>query len=236
MPMKHIPGWFLTLALALAGIVPAAAQSTADKQQSLGDLARQLRKEKKQTVPVITNENFSQLHLLIKQSEQRALALGLALAPPLETEAKPPDPEVTCNFSYSGKSKALQAGANHSQQDLPDSELSKLDGPAVIAAGNLQVSVFNGTKWDVREITVGLTIIKHETPAAGLSFGSARLLPASDAPLPTLKKPDVTVLYHLKGSAAPFTTAAFQESLTVNLAPEAEWHWAILQARGIPPE
>jgi hypothetical protein len=67
MPMKHIPGWFLTLALALAGIVPAAAQSTADKQQSLGDLARQLRKEKKQTVPVITNENFSQLHLVIKQ-------------------------------------------------------------------------------------------------------------------------------------------------------------------------
>src|SRR5437762_9746381 len=107
--MKHIPVWFLTLALALAGIVPAAAQSTADKQQSLGDLARQLRKEKKQTVPVITNENFSQLHLLIKQSEQRALALGLALAPPLETEAKAPDPEVTCNFSYSGKSKALRS-------------------------------------------------------------------------------------------------------------------------------
>src|SRR3989442_2571363 len=143
MLMKHIPCWLLTVARTLAGSLPAAAQSTADKDQSLGDLARQLRKQKRQAMPVITNENFSQLHLLIKQSEQRALALGLALAPPPESEAKPPDPEVTCSFSYSGKSKALQAGGNQTQQDLPDSELSKLDGPAVIADGNLQVSVYN---------------------------------------------------------------------------------------------
>jgi hypothetical protein len=60
-------------------------------------------------------------------------------------------------------------------------------------------------------------------------------LPASAGPLPTLKKPDETILYHIKGSAPPMSTTAFKQVLGLNLGPNDEWHWAILQARGVPP-
>jgi len=43
-------------------------------------------------------------------------------------------------------------------QDLPEGELAKLDGPATISGDTLQVSVHNGTTWNIREITVGVTM------------------------------------------------------------------------------
>jgi hypothetical protein len=60
-------------------------------------------------------------------------------------------------------------------------------------------------------------------------------LSSGAGPLPTLKKPDETILYHIKGSAPPMSTTAFKQVLGLNLGPHDEWHWAILQARGIPP-
>jgi len=49
------------------------------------------------------------------------------------------------------------------------------------------------------------------------------------------KRPDITVLYHLKAAAAPLTTTVFQGTLDTPLSTEQEWHWAIVQARGIAP-
>jgi hypothetical protein len=46
----------------------------------------------------------------------------------------------------------------------------------------------------------------------------------------------MTVLYHLKGSAGPFSTALFKQAIGISLSSDQEWHWAIVQARGIPPK
>jgi len=50
----------------------------------------------------------------------------------------------------------------------------------------------------------------------------------------TQKRPDQTVIYHLRGSAAPQTTTVFTAELTNELDPEQEWHWAIVGAKGTP--
>ncbi len=50
------------------------------------------------------------------------------------------------------------------------------------------------------------------------------------------KQPDSTVLYHLKGSAAPSSTTVFHETLGTTLGQDQEWHWAIVQAKGVPSQ
>ena len=109
--------------------------------------------------------------------------------------------------------------------------MAKLDGPATISGDTLQIAVHNGTSWSVREITVGLTVLRTSDAR------SARLIPASETTslLPE-KHPDVTVLYHLKGSAPPSATTVFHETLGTPLGHDQEWHWAIVQAKGVPPQ
>ena len=45
--------------------------------------------------------------------------------------------------------------------ELPRSEMAKLDGPATIDGDSLQVSMHNGTSWELREVVIGLTIVKR---------------------------------------------------------------------------
>lgn len=216
----------LLVAVALCCALPALAQS-ADQAPSLGDVARALRAQKKADLPVITNDNFSHLPQLIRETEQRALAAGLL--PPVTVRHS--EPEITCSLSFNaGGAPATSAAA---PQDLPPAMLAKLDGPAIISGDTLQLSIYNGSNWDVQEITVGLTLVRHDSQSAALA--SPRFLPASVGPLPMLKRPDQTLLYHLKGSAPPLSTTAFKQALGLNLGPNDEWHWAILQARGLPP-
>lgn len=212
--------------------LPACAQSNA-QGPSLGDVARALRAQKKAELPVITNDNFSHLPQLLRETEQRALAAGLVPAP---LPVSPSQPEITCSLAFSAQAASHASTASSAPQDLPAAVLAKLDGPAVISGDTLQLSIYNGSDWDVREITVGLTIVRHSEQRASL-INSPRLLPASAGagPEPVLKKPDQTVLYHLQGSAAPLATTAFKQTLDLNLGPYDEWHWAILQARGVPP-
>ncbi len=141
-------------------------------------------------------------------------------------------PDVTCDLSFSGSATSLLSDA-YAPQELPAGELAKLDGPATISGDTLQVSVHNGTTWNIKEITVGLTILRDSGTDAAQS-GSARLIPAAETTtLLSEKHPDVTVLYHLKGSAAPSSTTVFQETLSAALSHDQEWHWAIVQAKGI---
>jgi hypothetical protein len=49
------------------------------------------------------------------------------------------------------------------------------------------------------------------------------------------KRPDVTTLYKMRAAAAPLATTVFRTGLTVSVGPDEEWHWAIVQAKGIPP-
>ena len=224
----------LALAAAALGVGAgkrACAQND-QQSQSLGDLARTLRAQKKAELPVITNDNFSQLPKLIQETEQSALAAGL-VPPPAQSAAGQSQPEVTCSLAFSAQAPAAPAANATIPVDLPLGALGKLDGPAVISGDTLQVSLYNGSNWDVQEITVGVTVVRHDQMVASTS--STQVAPAAAGPAPLLKKPDQTFLYHLKGSAAPLATTAFTQILGLNLGPNDEWHWAILQARGLPP-
>lgn len=211
----------------------ARAQAGDAQNESLGDVARALRAQKKADLPVITNDNFSQLPKLIKETEQSALAAGL-VPPASQPNASQSQPEITCSLAFSAQAPAAPAANAAVPVDLPLGALGKLDGPAVISGDMLQVSLYNGSNWDVQEVTVGVTVVRHENQVAAI-IHSAQLLPTTAGPLPLLKKPDQTFLYHLKGSAAPLSTTAFTQILGLNIGPNDEWHWAILQARGLPP-
>jgi len=50
------------------------------------------------------------------------------------------------------------------------------------------------------------------------------------------KRPDTAVLYRMRAAAAPFGVTVFAAPLNVELGPDQEWHWAIVQAKGYPPQ
>ncbi len=225
---------FLPLLITLLGIfLPVCGVAQSDSgEPSLGDLARLFRKGK--AAPehaVIDNDN---LHQIMDEVQSRKLNGSLLFS--IDGAAKKfqvSSPDVTCDLSFSADATSLLSDA-YAPQDLPAAELAKLDGPATITGDTLQVSVHNGTTWSIREITVGLTILRgSEANSARLS--SARLMPAAETTvLLSEKHPDSTVLYHLKGSAAPSSTTVFHESLGVAPGQDQEWHWAIVQAKGVP--
>jgi hypothetical protein len=223
----------LSLVILLGLMLPVYGIAQSDgAEPSLGDLARSLRKAK--AAPehtVIDNDN---LHKVMDEVQNRKLNGNLLFTfDGAGKKFQVSSPDVTCDLSFSASATSLLSDA-YAPQELPEGELAKLDGPATISGDTLQVSVHNGTNWNIKEITVGLTILR-DTDAAG--SGPARLIPASETTtLLSEKHPDVTVLYHLKGSAAPASTTVFHETLSAALSHDQEWHWAIVQAKGIKPQ
>ena len=231
--------YYLPLAIILLGVLLPAqgvAQSD-DPEPSLGDVARSLRKGK--AAPehaVIDNEN---LHQVMDEVQKRKLNGSLLFS--FDNAAKKfqvSSPDVTCDLSFSAAATSLLSDP-YAPQDLPAAELAKLDGPATISGDTLQIAVHNGTSWNIKEITVGLTIVRDSdaNTARREAIGSGRLIPAAETTtLLSEKHPDITVLYHIKGSAAPSTTTVFREALGAAPSQDREWHWAIVQAKGISPE
>ena len=228
---------FTVLALLAALALPLSLAAQDNNDTPLGDIARALRKSKEKPVDpavVIDNDNMKKVMEQAEAQHARGEMKFFSGGNGKEAQAAP---DVTCSLSFNA---ADAAGSDSSTVlDLPVAEIPKLDGPATINGDTLQVAVYNGTDWKIREITVGLTILRPQDTNAAY-FGSAQLRPASagDAPASdqsSQKRSDVTVLYHLRGLAAPLTTSLFQQSLGVTLHPNQEWHWAIVQARGIPP-
>jgi len=221
----------LPLTVILLGVLlPLRGVAQSDGgEPSLGDLARSMRKGKPVAEhAVIDNDN---LHQVMDEVQNRKLNGSLLFS--LDGIAKKfqvSSPDVTCDLSFSASATSLLSDA-YAPQDLPEGELAKLDGPASISGDTLQIAVHNGTSWSVKEITVGLTILRSS------EVNRARLIPAAETTnlLPE-KHPDVTVLYHLKGSAPPSTTTVFHETLGTALGRDQEWHWAIVQAKGLPPQ
>lgn len=228
----------------------AWAQS-GDAPVPLGDVARSLRKQKDQAqqqspqppqatvapLPartVIDNDNFSQV---LDQAEALHITHGnfLYTFDQAGRTFQVSSPDVTCSLSFNSRAASLLSRPIV-QMDLPEEEVRKLDGPAAISDQGLQVAVFNGTQWQVEEITVGVTIVRRSNPMAGY-YGTGKLRPAAaETPLISEKQADTTTLYHLKASALPSATTVFKAPLTSTPASDQEWHWAIVQARGIPPK
>ena len=225
---------FPIIAVILLGLMPPdsliAQSDTPDL--SLGDLARSLRKSKGLPAhTVIDNENLTQV--MDDVESQRLNGHLLFSFDGLGKSFKVSSPDVTCSLSFNAQATSLISDP-YVPVSLPQDELAKLEGPATVDGDSLQVSVFNGTGWNLKEITVGLTILRR-TQAANY-YGAVKLLPASAADsIPAEKNSDITVLYHLKGAAAHFATTVFRETLGTALTPDQDWHWAIVEAKGFPP-
>ncbi|MGA9510969.1 MAG: hypothetical protein WBV55_20275 [Candidatus Sulfotelmatobacter sp.] len=206
----------------------------------LGDVARSFRKKTAPSELVIDNDNFSN----VLEDAERRRAAGTTMVFSLDPGDKNfhvSSPDVSCSLSFTAKTSALLADPV-ALDELPRSELAKLDGPATIDGDSLQVTMHNGSSWELREVVIGLTILRHpEAVEAGASYGKARIVPAaagvSTQPIQdsSQKQPDVTVLLRVKGSAAPAATALFRTQLNFALFPDQEWHWAIVRAKGVPP-
>jgi hypothetical protein len=236
----------LKLAMLVAGLllltVPPCvyAQDGAD-DMPLGDVARSFRKKvAAPTETIIDNDNLSKV---MDEAESKHVAGGSLVfsLDPTGKNVQVSAPDVTCSLSFSSKTSALLSDPVM-LDELPRSELAKLDGPATIDGDSLQVSMHNGTAWELREVVIGLTIIRRSDPADAVSYyGPARIVPAvaggSAQQLQDSyqKQPDVTVLLRVKGSAAPAATAVFRTQLNFALFPDQEWHWAIVRAKGVPP-
>jgi hypothetical protein len=206
----------------------------------LGDVARSFRKKTPSPEAVIDNDNLSKA---MSEAESRRTA-GASMVFSLDTGGKTfrvSAPDVSCSLSFSAKTSSLLSDP-FLLDELPRSELSKLDGPATIDGDSLQVSVHNGTLWALREVVIGLTIVRRSEDGDNSSNGRARIIPAA-AGVParqmqdvSQKQPDVTLLLPMKGFAAPATTSTFRTALNFALFPDQEWHWAIVKAKGISPQ
>ena len=208
-----------------------------DGEVPLGDVARSYRKdkdkdkaEKPPQLTVIDNENLGQVmdEIQSRKFSSRLLFSFDSVGKDLEVSS----PDVTCSLSFDGKAAALLSDP-YVPRDLPAEELAKLDGPAVIEGDTLQVSIYNGSEWNIKELTVGLTLVRRSPRP----YGPPQLKPAAERTVETdEKRSDQTVLYHLKGAAAPQATTVFAENLTEEPGPDQEWHWAIVSAKGVPPK
>ena len=228
--------WLISIAL-LTLMLPVCLVAQ-DAEPSLGDIARQLRREKEEKDKkaadrnVIDNENIDQLMNELQSKKFNSTSVLFSMDSGSKN-FRVSAPDVSCNLSFSGKATSLLTDP-FITRPIPGAEIAKLDGPAVIRGNTLQVSVFNGSGWTVRELIVGITTLR--TPPT-TTYGPALLKPASESVVElTQKRPDQTVIYHLRGSAVPQTTTVFTADLTSEPGPDQEWHWAIVGATGVPAD
>ncbi len=197
-------------------LCPGAAMSQ-DDDPSLGDLARNLRKNKAQqpqqpsdpSQTVIDNDNLAQVMEDAKKARplrQDKTVFSIDPSGALKVQS----PDVTCSLSFNARASSLLIKPILIE-DLPLTELLKIDGPGSIQDEALQLEVFNGTDWDLREITIGLTLERKPGENAEMA-ARARVIPAAEglAPIAVERRSDVTLLYHLKAEAKPFSTSTNQ--------------------------
>lgn len=239
------PGWLIFALCALTAVLahPTALRAQ-DEQPSLGDLARDVRKSKAQSLPhqapdplhpIIDNDNLSEVMENAKRARPEKPNKTVFSIDAASNTVKVSSPDVTCSLSFDARASALLVKPVL-VEDLPLTELVKIDGPGSIQDENLQLEVFNGSDWDLREITIGLTLERKPGENAGLA-SRARVIPAAEGiAMATVERhSDVTLLYHLKAQAKPFSTTAFRENIGITPRPDEDWRWSIVEAKGIRP-
>lgn len=238
---------FLLLAAGVLAILLSAEHAMAQSDSNdvpLGDVARQLREKRSPSEPVIDDDNLTQV---IKEAQSvRSAELGGSNGPILTYvmagESKGfqvSAPDATCSLSFNTNARALLS-SQYAQMVLPASELSKLTGPATMEGDALTVSLFNGTDWHVSEIAVAIMVVrKNAPPDMSLSGGPGlgRANPALEqAEVRPEKKPDQTVIYKMRAAASPLAMTVFSAPINLNLDSGDEWHWALVEAKGYPPQ
>jgi len=229
--------------LALLGAVQADAQDDPG-EIPLGDVARNLRKKTPPVKPVIDDDNLPQVMEQADRHDDSGSGLRFLMSGNsrgFQVSA----PDVTCSLSFSANAKSLLSG-QYDQMDLPPTEMAKIEGKAVVEGDALTVPVFNGTQWHLSELAVAFTLVRKPRVAGAPMEGD----PFATDPAPLRrdlavdafqqvrpeKKPDLTVIYRMRAAALPWSNAVFSAPLHMELAPGEEWHWAIVQAKGYPPE
>src|SRR5947207_9023288 len=202
-----------------------------DPDTPLGDLAREARKAKPAEPPssadekVIDNDNFA---IMMDQAESARLnGKPVFSIDPSGTSFRMTSPDGTCSLSFDAKATAL-ISTPYVASELPQDELLKLEGPAEIHDGFLEVSLHNGSQWELKEIVVGITVPQNSTSPL---LKPALLGDANTSP----KLPDLTMLYHLKATAPADAITTFRGNLGGDLDSTKDWRWSLVSARGVPP-
>lgn len=242
----RLPGIRLLLTLTTCVAVLSSARTFAQDDPNntpLGDVARNLRKKNSSAKPVIDDDNLSQ----VMERADNSQKIGFRYLMAGETKGfQLAAPDVTCSLSFTANVKSLLSG-QYAQMDLPADEIAKLQGQATIEGDSLTVPIFNGTSWHLSEVGIALTLIRKRGGPAfpGAVYGSnggvdlTQSEPAQFDPLEQVrseKKPDLTVIYRMRTPAPPWERAVFSAPLNLELASGDEWHWALVQAKGYPPE
>ncbi len=214
-----------------------------DDGPSLGDLARDLRRNKAQQQveqaqpapppPLIDNDNLSQALEDVKRMKS-AEKIVFSIDPNGKN-FRLSSPDVSCSLAFNGRNNSLLIQPVL-VEDLPLADLLKLDGPASIQDDTLQLEVLNGTEWEVREITVGITLERN----AGQNAEAApqvRVIPAAEnsAFVTAERHSDMTLLFHLKADAKPFSSTIFRENIGITPSADEDWRWSIVAAKGVRP-
>ena len=243
-PSLRLVAPLVPLGVLLVALLCPLTASAQEEGPSLGDLARDVRKNKSQQPqpppdqahPVIDNDNLVQaMDDAMKARPVKPDKTVFSIDPSSNT-LKISSPDVTCSLSFNARASSLLIKPILIE-DLPLTELLKLDGPGSIQDESLQLEVFNGTDWDIREITIGLTLERKPGQNAEAA-ARARVIPATEgfAPVVTVeRRSDVTLLYHLKAEAKPFSTTAFHENIEITPGADEDWRWSIVEAKGIRP-
>src|SRR5208337_1945360 len=170
----------------LFGLLCPVAASAQDDATSLGDLARNWRKNKAQqpqspsdpAQTVIDNDNLAQVMEDAKKAKPLRQDKTVFSIDPAGNTVKVSSPDVTCSLSFNARASSLLIKPVLIE-DLPLTELLKIDGPGSIQDESLQLEVFNGTDWDIREVTIGLTLERKPGENAELA-ARARVIPAAE--------------------------------------------------------
>src|SRR6202158_1211056 len=247
-PKLRLAAPIVPLGLLLAALLCPLAAWAQEDAPSLGDLARNVRKNKLQQPqqqldpahalpdrPVIDNDNLAQVMDDAKKARPVKQDKTVFSIDPSGNTLKVSSPDVTCSLSFNARASSLLIKPVL-VEDLPLTELLKLDGPGSIQDETLQLEVFNGTDWNLREITIGLTLERKPGDNAEVA-ARARVIPAAEAsaPIAVERRSDVTLLYHLKAEAKPFSTTAFHENIGITPGADEDWRWSIVEAKGIRP-
>lgn len=238
----------LTVLLAPLGAMRATAQDDPD-QVPLGDVARNLRKKAPPpSKPVIDDDNLPQVMQQADSHDEAGSGFRFLMSRDsrgFQVSA----PDVICSLAFTANVKSLLSG-QYDQMDLPPTEMARIEGKAVLEGDALTVPVFNGTQWHLSELAIAFTVVKKARTGVvpwnqeGASSASADVTPSfaremgADAfqQVRPEKRPDVAVIYRMRAAALPWSNAVFSAPLKLELDPTEEWHWAIVQAKGYPPE
>jgi len=237
----------LLVLLATLGPSRATAQDDPD-QMPLGDVARNLRKKAPPAKPIIDDDNLPQVMQQVDRHDDSSSGFRFLMSRDSQG-FQVSAPDVTCSLAFTANVKSLLS-SQYDQMDLPPTEMAKIEGKAVVEGDALTVPVFNGTQWHLSELAIAFTVVKKARRGVvpwnqeGASFASADVTPplARETGVDAFqqvrpeKRPDVAVIYRMRAAALPWSNAVFSAPLKLELDPGEEWHWAIVQAKGYPPE